>query len=443
MMNGRPTKKTDVMHGPFRRLRKGLSAVVSSKVFLAVVSLLAAVLFWGMLVASDGSLTREKVFANVSVSVTGETSLKSRGFIVMDDLEEILPGVRMTVEVTQQNYDRVSGTSYNPHLDLSKVTGVGVNEIPVVFSSQLYGPVVECEPASVTVNVERYITRRVPVSLQVTGETPEGVYLDSVRTDPTMISVSGPQSVVSSVARAVVVLDRSALSPERLSDKTALDITLQTASGEAIVSDKLEVTNQTIITDSVVVETELLPMRDIPLDKSAMVTGSPAQGYELVGVETGVDAIPVAAQTEELDAMTAITTDAPLDISGAQETVSGYVRIHRVTQAENTLPAEVYVTAYIQETTVERSFRSVPVHIEGLDSETMKATPSRDTMTAQITGAYSFITGLEKDDVHLYVDVTGLEEGKHVLPVQIHVDNAQMVDCALSSPEITVTIRAK
>lgn len=44
-----------------------------------------------------------------------------------------------------------------------------------------------------------------------------------------------------------------------MADKTALDIELQDSNGNAVVSDKLEVTNQSVITSSVTVETELVP----------------------------------------------------------------------------------------------------------------------------------------------------------------------------------------
>lgn len=45
--------------------------------------------------------------------------------------------------------------------------------------------------------------------------------------------------------------------------------------------------------------------------------------------------------------------------------------------------------------------------------------------------------------MHLFVDVSGLEEGVYTLPVQIHIDNAPEFTCALSSPEVTVTLQAK
>ena len=441
MMNSRPTKKPDAPRGPFRELRRAISRILGSRAFLMALSLLTAVVFWSILVASDGTLTREKTFQNVAVSVTGESTLKSRGYIVMDDLDSLISGVKLTVEVTQSNYSRVSGTSYNPHIDLTQVTGEGENVLNVAFSSQLYGPVVSCEPSSVRVNVERYITRRVPVVLETSGGLP-GYYLDSAKTDPTMLSVSGPQSLVSQVARAVASIDVSLLSGERRSDRNSVQIRLQDAAGNTVESDLIEITNQTVLTDTVVVETELVPMREVPLEVESLVTGEPAEGYELLEVTVSQESLLIAAADEVLDAITVLTTDQPLSIEGATEDVTGSVRLRRPSGIENTVPYDVTVTARIQEKTVQRTLRQVQVEVDGLD-DSLRASLSREKQTVQLTGPYTFIEGLSAGDVRLFVDVNGLGEGTHVVPVQISIDNAPEFSCALSSPEITVTIQAR
>lgn len=439
MMNSRPPKRNNAPRGPFRGLRDMMARIVGSKRFLLLASLLVAVLTWSVLVASDTTLTRPKTFQNVSVSVIGEATLKSRGFIVMDDLEELVSGVRMTVEVTQANYNRVSGTSYNPHFDLTDVTGVGENTLEIAYSSQIYGPVISCEPSTITVNVERYMTRRVPVVLEMVGFAPEDVYLDSYRTDPTMLSVSGPQSLVTSVARAVAKLDLSTLSTDRASDRTALDVELQDASGAVIVSDKLEITNQTVITDSVIVDTEVVPAAMVPLELDSLVTGEPAEGYALENVYVEQDALRVAAKQEILGSIEFITIDQPLDISGATGNVSGYAKLKKLTGIENTLPGEIAVTAEIAEKSVERTLRAVDIDVEGVENG-LSAKLSARQSTVQLTGAYSFIDTLTREDVRLFVDASGLSEGKHTLPVQIGIDNAQDFTCALSVPEVTVTL---
>jgi len=439
MMNSRPSKRPDAPRGPFKGLRSFTARMAESKKFLMLLSVLMAVVTWSALVASDGTLTREKVFQNVAVNVTGEATLKSRGYIVMDDIEELVPGVKMTVEVSQANYNRVSGTSYNPHFDLTKVSGIGENEIPIAFSSQLYGPVVECDPSAIIVNVERYMTRRVPVVIELTGEMAEGLYLDTYRTDPTMLSVSGPQSLVTKVARASAKLDLAALSAERMSDRASLEVELQAADGTPVVSDKLEVTNQLVITDSVIVDTELVPCEEIPVDLTTLVKGEPAEGFELAAIDVDQTVLPVAARREILDSIEFLVADQALDISGAEKDVSGFVRIKRVTGIENTLPSEFAVTARIQEETVERTMRQIGIEVDGLTAGYVAQLSSRN-VTVQLTGGYRFINGLEKEHVRLFVNAQGLEPGEHLLPVQIYIDNAQPFTCALSAPEVIVTI---
>lgn len=441
MMNSRPKRKPEAPRGPFKGMRSGLSRLLDSKGFLLAASFLAAMLAWGALVASDGTLMRHKVFPHVNVGITGEAGLKARGYIVMDDLRALVPGVKLTVDVAQQNYHRVTGATYNPHFDLSDIEGLGENKLDVSFSSSLYGTVVSCEPASVTVNVERYMTRRIPVVLEVTGEIAEGIYLDSYKIDPNMLSVSGPQSLVLSVTRAVAKLDASLLTAQRMSDRTALDIELQDSVGTVIASDKLEVTNQTIYTESVIVDTELVPAKKIPLLVEDFVRGEPAQGYELVGVHVGETELTAAAAPGVLETLEFLTTDSPIDITGATETVSGYVRIRRPGGVRNTLPSEISVTAEIAEKTVERTLRAVAIEIDGLGGG-LTASLSSKSSVVQLTGPYGFVTGIQEADIRLFVDAGGLEAGEHVLPVQIGIDNAEAFSCALSMPEVLVTIEA-
>ena len=135
-------------------------------------------------------------------------------------------------------------------------------------------------------------------------------------------------------------------------------------------------------------------------------------------------------------------TDQPLSIEGATGDVTGSVRLRRPSGIENTVPYDVTVTARIQEMTSQRTLRQVQVEVDGLDNS-LRASLSREKQTVQLTGPYTFIEGLKTSDVRLFVDVNGLGEGTHVVPVQISIDNAPEFACALSSPEITVTIRAR
>ena len=257
-----------------------------------------------------------------------------------------------------------------------------------------------------------------------------------------MLAVSGPASLVSGIARAVVTLDAAELSGERMSDRFALDVRLTDTSGKTVESDLIEITNQSILTRSVIVETELMPMADVPLALENFVSGTPAEGYELEKVEAALTHVAIAAQPDVLEAITMMTTDQPLNIEGATEDVSGYVRLKRPSGMENSVPYDVAVTVKIREAHTQRTFRNIAVEVEGLDNG-YNATISRDHQLVQLRAPYSFVSDLREQDIRLYVDVSELDVGEHKVPVQISIDNAPDFTCALSSPEITVTITQK
>ncbi len=437
MMTGRPTRKPD--HRPLGKLRERLSKVFQNRIFLGIVSLIVAFIIWAVLVASDGTLTRRKSFVDAPVSVTGETTLISRGYIVTDNILEMVPNVDMTVEITQANYDRVTASSYNPHFELSQITGEGENTLSIVYSSQLYGPVISCEPNTVTVHAERYITRRVPVVVQLDNTLPEGLYLDSYRTDPTTLSVSGPQSVVSTVSRVLLHLDQSALSEERMTDRLSLDIELQTADGTPVTNSKLNVTNQSVITRSVIVETELVHVKQVPLVASAFVTGEPAEGFAVSGVELASETLPVAASDAILEAITGITTDAPLDITGAHEDVTGYVRVRRITGIDNTLPTEIGVTVHITEESATKTFRNVPVTVTGMN-EAYRTAVRPERVNVTLTGPYTVINSLESSGLTVTVSASGLTAGTHEIPLTLQMDNADALEAEYSTETAVLTI---
>ena len=435
MMNSRPPRKSSNGRS---RFSKAFSRLINNKIFLALFSLGLAFAIWGVLIASDGSLTRRKVLADAPVSVTGEASLISRGYIVTDNILELVPNVDMIVQVTQGTYDRATASVYNPHFELTQVTGEGENTLNVVFSSQVYGQVISCEPSSVKVNVERYITRRVPVLVELTGILPSGYYLKSYKSDPTSLTVSGPQSVVSGIARVVVRLNQNDLTAERMVDRLALNLELQRSDGSKVESDKLTVTNQSVITGSVIVETELIPLKAVPVEASEFVSGTPAKGYRLAAIELAASSVDVAASQEILDTISVITTDTPLDITDATESVTGYVRLRKLTGIDSTLPAEIGVKAVIEEEELTRQFHQVSIQVRG-DSAGAASLASRRT-NVRVTGKYTAVKALTADDILLSVDVTGLEAGTHVLPIKASVINQPDLTVEPDTGEVQVVI---
>ena len=136
-----------------------------------LLSLFLAVCLWAGLITQDPTLTRERVFNDVPVTVTGTDTLIGNGLIVVSGLEDENLSVRLRADVPQRSYSNAQASNYNPRVDVSRITETGEQTLRIQTSSTTtYGTVTSVSPESLTVVVDEYVTNyRVPITLNVTG----------------------------------------------------------------------------------------------------------------------------------------------------------------------------------------------------------------------------------------------------------------------------------
>ena len=410
--------------------------------FVKLFAVLLAVFFWMVVIASDPTLTREKVFS-ATVSVTGADTLRSRGYIVMDDLtsEPIL--VEMTAQVSQGNYDKATAISFSPRLDLTQITGEGEQEVFFTSAYSTYGEVTGFEPASMKVMVERYITRsRVPVVVRKTGQAPEGLWYSTPTSDPSMVTVSGPASLVDQVRRAVVELPLESLSTDIESASFTLPIKLETADGIQIDSSLITITSESVSVNSARVDCDVLPTREVSVDMASAITGTPAHGYIVGGVSISPSLVTVADSAETLDYLDAIFLQNAVNVDNATESILVTVPLQGASSYVYCSAKEVSVNVNIIPATHTHTYTYLPVLVENL-APGLTARLSRTVLSAVISGAYQDVEGLEASSVHLYVNAEGLEEGVYNAPVQCRVDGTETYDFTPQQPTVTLTITAE
>ena len=223
--SAKPQKKRDPR---LTMLLDGLKRIFIHNWPTKLLALLLAIILWGGLITQDPTLTREKHFSSVSVSVSGEESVKRNGFIVTSDLTSLLADVSLTADVPQMQYANAKATNYNVRIDLSRISSAGEQEIRILSTnSSTYGTVSSIQPSTVTIDVEEYITRfRIPVSVQTVGSAPEGYYAGAATLDPPTVTISGPKSMVDKIVRAEVVLELNNLPQREGTIRKALAYTL-------------------------------------------------------------------------------------------------------------------------------------------------------------------------------------------------------------------------
>ncbi len=423
-------------------LRKWVVQAIKHRPLTKLVALLIAVLIWTLMMATDESVVMEKVFNDVTVTVQGVDTLRSRGFTVVDGLEGGSVTVRMRVAVTRGNYDRATAASFSPRLDLSQITQAGTQRVNINAAYSTYGEVISFEPAYLELEVEEYISRsRVPVVVREDGERPESVWVASAVADPLQVTVSGPRSLVDRVRRAVVRLPMASLSGEISDDSLVSPIELEDASGEIVSSPLLTVTSESVALDSARIDLEVYPVAEIPIDTQSAVSGIPAHGYRLGEVRITPASVTVAADANTLSQISEMYVTIPLDIDWEDETCTAESSLRQVSGCRYISDSSVLIEAQIIPALHTHTYTGLPVEIFGLDAE-LAGTLSHPQMSAVIEGPYSRMESLAASQVHLYVDaqdVTG--PGEYRLEVRCRIDDTDDYACVPEFSEVILTVQ--
>ena len=298
-------------------LLQTLKHVVLHNGGLKFIAVLISVLLWAGVISQDETLTRDKTFQNVNVTVTGTDTLKNNGYIVVSDLGEVLNDVSIVAAVPQKKYEDAEASAYNVRLDLSKINGTGEQEVKLQSTnSNTFGKVVSTNPSSVTVNVEDYIVRqRIPVSANPEGNVPEDMYIEWKE---------GPFGESS-------------------------DIKLYNRAGEEVRSPLLGITDSSVPIDSVLIEANMLPKITFGTGELIQVNGNVAGGYEIKEIKVSPENISIAARQEVLDQLAELPLEQrTVNVKNLNETTAFQLKVQKPSEDAIISNDTVTVTVVIE-----------------------------------------------------------------------------------------------
>lgn len=432
--------------GRLRQVLRILWGMIKNNWGFKLLALVLAIVLWSGLITQDPNLTREKVFSDVKISVSGTDSIKRSGMIVVNDLTEQLTGAQLWVDVPQMKYSAAYSGAYNARIDLSRVTQIGTQELEVLTTnSATYGTVSEVSPATIQVEVEEYITRyRIPVNVAVSGELPAGFYASVAQPDPPMVAVSGPKSLVERIVQAEAVLEQSSLQPQEGEVRIAAPFYLLDAAGNRVESSLLSVTSESVLLDSVVVELSLYSTKSMVISSLGLTTGAPAEGYEIKGVSCEPDFVLAAGKAENLALLDTLYANNAIDVTGRMTSFQQVLKVRRPSElaylSSDSVTVEVEIGPIIQEKVLE-SLKISTVNLE----KGLRATLSGKTATVTIAGPQLWVKGLRSSHISLTCDLGGLTAGEYDLPITCTVqdDEGQTYTTEISPATLHVLIEEK
>ena len=421
------------------KLAAGLKGFFTKNLALKIIAFVFAMLLWGY-VLTDQKPMREKEITNVTTSFDGEAELIAQGFCVRGDRSEILQDVTVKVRTQITNYAYVTSSSIIASINLRNISEAREYDLPIQASvTSSLGVVQTITPATVRVEIDKLVTKTIPITTTFTGTLPDGYWADmEALSTTTRLDITGPQTDISTITHGECVVDLT----DRISTiYSTYDVKFYDKNNNVVSSDIMIGTLPTST-----VRLPIYPVKNVPVDVDNSLVGADnlAANHEIIKAVATPATVRLVGDQATLDQIDKITME-PIAVNGLDSTmtVSGTLIVpDGVRLIDNTT---VSVLLEVREMVITQTFEQLEIQVHG---NTGRANISLGIPAADLTveGRYSLVSMLSRSDVQLFVDVTGLTPGVYKLPISILVRDADAtieLTTTLSVAEVTVTIDQK
>ena len=381
-----------------RRFAGNLSALILSFI-------LALVVWMSAVTASDPNVESTRTVPIEIVGQEPDTLI----------LGSIPTQARITMRAPNSVWDRMISVdnAVRTWIDLTGL-GDGLHVVPVqIYISEVFRPVrlISLSPESVTVTLEELISKDFMVELEVSGEPAVGYQAGVVARKPSIVTVTGPESLISQVDAVGATLDISD------ADETiGVNLPLQAVDAQGEIVPGMTITPDTVeVTQPI---TLLGGYRNMVV--KVVTVGRVAVGYKMTNVSVSPPNVVVFSTDPQLvNNLPSFIETEPLDITGADDDIEALMSL--VLPEGVSIVGDDKVLVQVNIAAIEGSITiSLPVTVIGL-LPTYIAEVSPDTVDVILSGPIPELGAITPTDIRAVVDVNGLEIGTHQVEVDVDV----------------------
>ncbi|MBO4374437.1 MAG: hypothetical protein J5829_04965 [Lachnospiraceae bacterium] len=350
---------------------KGILKKLVNNLGLKIISLLAGLLIWIVVVGIDNPL-KTQIFTGIPVSVENAAFMEKEGKAY--EVDDSSRTVSISVRAERAVLNRLSRDNFTASIDLEDYSD---GRVPISVKANRYADkIVSITPRTTyaKVTVEDLGEKQFGIEAEITGEVPDGYSVGTVVVNNNIVKVSGPISVVDSIDRAIVKVSVQGMTRDI---RTESKIEFMDNGGTPVDTKDLELSR----TDSSV-SVAIWTNKNVPV--SYGYTGVPADGYAATGnIIASVENIDITGASKDLAGIDYI--DIPgtvIDITGAESNVNARIDISRY------LPGGVAIAS----ADADRQISDVAIEIQPLSEISVEVPISNITienvpegMTATIT----------------------------------------------------------
>ncbi|MCR4587225.1 MAG: hypothetical protein K5682_02350 [Lachnospiraceae bacterium] len=420
---------------------------------LKLASFLIAFFIWLAVVNINDPQTSQP-FHNIQVKLQNTDIITDQDMVyeVLDNTDVITTvtvyGPRSVVD--DLNADNIVATANLE--ELSSLNTVSVSFYSNKNNSELTN--IKGSSDTVKLNIENKKTIQLVLKTQIDSNVADGYIVGDVSTDQNLIRISGPESVVSRVSKAVAVVGN--LEGFSSDIATNVDVTLYDDEGNVVEDSSLTKTPSTVLVKVPILETKTV-------DVLAEVSGTPAEGYVATGDITIEPAtVVIAGKSSALRNVTSITIpEDALNITGQTEDMVTTLGIksylpENVVLGDSSFDGKVTVTIAIGKIITE-DFTLTEDNIQIInvpDGYTAELATLEEDLIYSITGLSELVDAVNENSLVAEADVTAylkeagylpdgdsqgdtteeevdLKEGTYSIPLTVELDDELTSDSKL------------
>lgn len=351
---------------------------------LKLLSVIGAIVLWSFVISIQNPTVRLDI-KDIPVTFENENKLNEKGLVLLNDDR---PKVNITIRGPRSKMLNMTGQHVKVSADLSEYNE-GLNPLSLKVELPREIELVN-EPSGVSVDIQKIITKKFHIDVELVGNLQDGYILESTKATPEEISIKGARSLVESINKVRAVLDANTLTKDMVTNVNL----------EALTKDDKVVDNVILgqnfanigVTVSKSKEVKLTALTEHSLDKDLKLISIEIdpKNFLIKGNKKKVDQI-VDIPTKKIDlskikssTTISVEPDLPVDIHLFNEDSKFKAKIELDKKIEKTITLQtsnIKVTGLDQ--TFEHSFNKdkFDIRILGFESDLEKVSAANFELT--------------------------------------------------------------
>ena len=392
---------------------------ITTNLGLKVIAFIFAVFLWFIVVNFDNPVG-SSTFRDIPVQILNEDIITSAGEVYQVEGDKT---VTVVVYATREVRQKLTSDNIVATADIKQIDSTG-RLVPIeVTINGFSGETITAEAIPRNLTIQREKSGKKVMSLTVdTGgiNLSDGYILGDTSVEPDQVTITGAESVLEQVDRAVAQVD----DVSGVSEDSVLPASLILYDANGNELNQTQIGNN-LGENGLSVSVEVLKVKGIPVVFD--VTGSPAEGYKYTGCISTPESVQVCGKSEDIDKISEIDVPASaVDISGASAPIELTVDITQYLPEGVNLVDEnsgnVTVTVKIeQEGTLSIDFMVSSIRINNLAEKLQVSYEPDAEITFRFTGDEALLDTLDISNA-VSVDLSDYDEaGTYDVPVRVNL----------------------